>query len=131
MKTRERVINLLNENPDLEHDPHELARLADCHVTSARKHIKNWNYTKHITWARDRVVATKKCSRCEHEAECRSLDALGLPLLCERVPASDLELIELHDLMDVFEMSREQPEEVPVVVAEQMAMFADMEGEPA
>ena len=93
MKTRERIINLLNEDPSLEHDPHELARLADCHVTSARKHIKNWNYTKHITWARERVLATRKCSRCDHEAECRSLDALALPLLCERVPAGDVALI--------------------------------------
>lgn len=101
-----RIIDLLDDNPELKDQPGKVASRIGCHIDTARRHISTWQLYSEMDWVMDRVTTTRGCSTCENEEECRYLAALELPVLCEQVTAADLELAELHGLGDILRMSR-------------------------
>ena len=105
MSYRETICELLDATPELANDARVVADYIGCHITTARRHIEAWENRR--DWAMDAVAPTKTCAHCEHKDECRYLDALDLPVLCERVTDDDLELIELQGTLDTLKASRE------------------------
>ena len=107
MSYRNEIIDLLNEEPGLAEDARVVADRVGCSTDCARRYIQSWQATSHIVWVLDRATQTRICKKCSSKYACRVLDALDLPVLCERVPKADLELAKLHELDDLVYQSRE------------------------
>jgi hypothetical protein len=105
---RPQVIYLLDQEPELADEPATVAERLGCSINTARTYINAWKETRHITWALDRVRRTTACGRCKQRDACEVLDALELPVLCEKVPESEVILAELNGMTDVMLASRGQ-----------------------
>ncbi|MFW6116667.1 MAG: hypothetical protein ACOC6F_02975 [bacterium] len=103
---REQVIHLLHERPELADQPHEIAERVGCSIKTVTMYVQAWEETKDIVWVLDRIRPTTACHRCKDRDVCEVLDALELPLLCERAPESELLLAELNDTTDLLLASR-------------------------
>ncbi len=107
-KTKDKALALLSKAPELANDARVVADNVDCSVSTARRYINDWEATKHIRWEMDRVAPCQPCARCGHTERCHLLDALTLPVLCERVPEEELWLAELNGLRETLEAARVQ-----------------------
>lgn len=102
------AIEILSRNPELANEPEEIAERIGCSKASALRYIQGWEVTRHIRWAFEPRARTRKCEHCKHRNECDVLTRLELvPMLCERVPESDVWLAELYDLGDIVGAGRE------------------------
>lgn len=101
------VLDLLEQTPELGEDTHAVAERVGCSTDTARRYIQAWESTRHITWVGDRQCDTGKCEKCTHLTECRLLDALELPVLCERVTQADTVVAQLQGTLEALLAARE------------------------
>ena len=106
MTYRRETIDLLNANPDLAGDPDAVAEHVGCTSRSAERYIGCWEMTRDIEWALPRAARTRMCDGCSNRTVCEVLDALELPVMCERVPVGDVELAQLRGMEEYLVANR-------------------------
>ena len=104
---RDVIGDLLDEEPELRHDREAVSERVGCSIRTANRYIKDWSGTRHIEWVMDRVTPSKSCKHCSYRDRCEVLDALELPVLCERVTRQEVKLAELAGTTEILETSRE------------------------
>jgi hypothetical protein len=102
---RRRIIALLDDEPDLQHDKHAVQARIGCSMKTVERSIQVWQAQKR-GWAYKAIAESRVCKRCKHRDVCHALDALGLPVLCENVPEEFVEMAAALGLLQVFEGSR-------------------------